>query len=182
MKTEGRRRAASACAARQDTGSQKTEPSEWHRKATRHSCGAIGHIKANCPKNTTSTDSTPGEGDSRVPVPLAQIRELTSCIEKKRPKAGCIAEVCGATPAAYTNRAKPEARCVVSHQPPPQDEASPTALRCNCQHGGCQSKRWHLDIDVSAAPIATACGIGEQAPFGLTYINTPVSTIFVILQ
>ena len=73
-------------------------PQEWHKTATCHGCGEIGHIKPFCP-DKNKTDGKTGEGDSPVPVSSAQIKELTSHMEENSHNAGYIATVCEPNPA-----------------------------------------------------------------------------------
>ena len=70
---------------------------EWHKTSTCHSCGEVGHLAPPCP-NKDKTNGKTGDGVSPVPVSSAQIKELTSPVERKGRNASYIATVCRATP------------------------------------------------------------------------------------
>ena len=72
---------------------RQTGPQEWHKTATYHGCGEVGHIKPFCP-NKDKTDTKTGSEDSPVPISSAKIKELASRMERKGRNAGYTATVC----------------------------------------------------------------------------------------
>ena len=103
LRDEEQRRKSKARPNRNEGTTNPKSMPEWRKTATCHGCGEIGHIKPNC-HNKNKTDGDTGEGDSPVPVSSAQIKELTSRMEKKGRNAGYIATVCGAIPALLDQR------------------------------------------------------------------------------